>query len=77
MATPPAAVGNAKGAFDRAHRAADAGAHGASDHPAHRSGDPTAGVATLMGALLGATDQALGVAGMGDRQQSQREGCGG
>lgn len=70
-------TGNAEGALDRANGTADAGAHGTADHPADRSGDPAALVATLMGSFLDAADKALGPSGMGDGQQRQSEGCGG
>src|SRR5579864_543662 len=54
----PIVMRHAEHALDRAHGAADAGANCASDHSAHRTGDPVA----FVGALLSAAHDALAVA---------------
>src|SRR5258708_7342503 len=71
-AAPVAAIWNPEHALDRPHGAADAGTHGAADHTTHRAGDPV----TFVGALPGAAHDALGVPGMGDRQQREEDGGG-
>jgi hypothetical protein len=57
-------------ALDCAHGTADAGANRASDHPADGACDPVA----FGRALLGAADDALGVADMGHGDERQRQG---
>ena len=54
----------------RAHCAADTGSDRAADHATNRTGDPVA----FTGAFLGATHDALRIAGMGNRQQGERDG---
>ena len=65
-------VGNAEHTLDRTNRAAHTGADRATNHAAHGTGDPV----TLIGAFLGAAYDALGVAGLGQRQQGEQEGGG-
>ena len=64
-----AMVGNAEHALHRAHGAADTRPNGAADHPTHGTGDAIA----LMGAFLGATHDALGVAGLRQRDEGEQE----
>src|SRR5260370_24062630 len=67
-----AAIGNAEHALDRAPGAADAGANGATDHAADRTGDPV----TFVRTLLRATHDALGMTEAGDREQRKDDGGG-
>lgn len=62
-----AVVGNAQNTIDGAHSAADTGTDDTSDRTAHGTGNPVA----FIGAFLGATHDALGVAGL--RRASQRK----
>jgi hypothetical protein len=65
------AVRDAEHAFHCTDGTADAGTDGTSDHATHRTGNAVA----LVGALLGAAHDALGVAGMRQRRQGeQRDG---
>jgi hypothetical protein len=73
VAAAPAAIGNPEHTFDRTDGSADAGADRAADNAAHRTGGPVA----FIGTFLGAADDALGMAGMGDCLQRQRERCAG
>ena len=69
MATAIAAIRNAEHAFHATDRAADAGADRATDHAADRTG----GAIAFAGALLGAADDALGMAELRHRQQRQSQ----
>jgi len=63
------AVRNSQHAVNRAHRAADAGADCAADHPADRAGNPVA----LRRAFVRAAHDALGIPKPGHRQQCQSD----
>ena len=63
-------VGNAEHTLDCTNGAADTGSDDASDCTAHGAGDPVA----LVRAFLGTTDDALGVAGLRQRQQREPDG---
>jgi hypothetical protein len=67
-----AAIGDAEHALDRAHRAADAGTNGATDHAADRTGDPV----TFVRTLSRAPHDALGMTEAGDRKQRKNDGGG-
>src|SRR6266702_4011455 len=69
VAAPPAAIRNPEHALDRAHCAADAGADRATNHTAHRAGDP----ASFVGTLLRPAHDALGMTDMGDREQCEHD----
>src|SRR3978361_544319 len=69
-AAATAAVGNSEYASHRAHRAADAGTNRAADQTAHRPGNPVA----FARAILRAANDALGISGVGDCEQSQSHG---
>ena len=62
-------VGRAEHALDHTNSTADAGANRPSDHPAYRTRDPVA----FIGALLGAADDALAMARVGNAKQRQRK----
>lgn len=65
-----AVVGNAQNTIDGAHSAADTGTDDTSDRTAHRTGNPV----TLVRTLLGATHDALGVAGLRQASQGKKDG---
>src|ERR1700688_3145039 len=67
IASPIAAIGNSEHALDGPHRAADAGANRAADHPTHGAGNPVAFVRVL----LRAAHDALRMPDMGNREQSE------
>jgi hypothetical protein len=62
-------MGRAEYALDRANGTANAGANRPSDHPAYRTRNPVA----FIGALLGAADDALAMAGVWNAKQRQRK----
>jgi hypothetical protein len=66
-----AVVVNAQNTIDGAHSAADTGTDDTSDRTAHRTGNPVA----LVRPLLGATHDALGVAGLRQASQGKKD-CG-
>jgi len=66
-------IGNSQHPMNGAHRAADAGTDGAADHATDRTGNPIA----FVSALLRTAHDALGVAGVGGRQQRQSDGSSG
>lgn len=63
---------NAEHTLDRTNGAADTGTDDATDRTAHGAGNPVA----LVRAFLGAADDALGVAGLRQRQQREQDGGG-
>ena len=67
---PVMPLGYAEHALDRAHRAADAGADCASNHPADGPGDPVA----LTGALLGAATMPWAWPAWGIARNAERDG---
>jgi hypothetical protein len=68
--TAIAAIGNTEHAINGTHGAADTGADRAANHAADRTGGPV----TLIGSLLRAADDALGMGELGDREQRQSDG---
>src|SRR5258705_7261428 len=69
IATPIAAIRDSEHALDGAHRAADAGADRAANHPTHGAANPVAFVSTL----LRAAHDALRMTDMGDREQREHQ----
>lgn len=65
-----AVIGDSQNAVDGANRATDTGANDTTDGAADRAGDPVAFIRTL----LGATDDALGVACLRQASQGKKDG---
>lgn len=65
-----AVIGNPQNAIDGANRATDTGANDTTDGAAHG----TSNAVTLIRTFLGATDDALGVAGLRQASQSEKDG---
>ncbi|QQO32695.1 hypothetical protein JJC00_29715 [Bradyrhizobium diazoefficiens] len=65
-----AVIGNPQNAIDGANRATDTGANDTTDGAAHG----TSNAVTLIRTFLGATDDALGVAGLRQASQSKKDG---
>jgi hypothetical protein len=65
----PAVIRDAKDALHCAHGAADPGPDGTADDPADRAGDTMA----FVGAFAGAPDKTLGMAGAGQRRESESD----
>ena len=65
-----AVVRNAQDAVYGAHSATNTGSDDASDRTAYRTGDPV----TLVGPFLGATHDALAVAGLRHASQGEKDG---
>jgi hypothetical protein len=68
-----AVIGNSQNAVDGANGAADTGTDDTTDRAAHGAGDTVAFVRSL----LGTTDNALGVAGLRQASQGQKDGSAG
>jgi hypothetical protein len=65
-----AVIGDSQNAIDGANCSADTGADDASDGATYRAGDTVA----FIGTVLGATDDALGMAGLRHASQGKKDG---
>lgn len=65
-----AVIGDSQNTVDCAHGSPNTGTDDASDRAAHRAGDPVAFIRTF----LGATHDALGVAGLRHASQGKKDG---
>jgi hypothetical protein len=67
---------NPEDAIDGTHRAADTGADRAANDGTHRTCRAATLARAVLSAALHAADDALGMAGMGHREQRESERCG-